>query len=234
MLHVRIRVTYEGDWTAELQGYDVSGQFLASTYRDRRYLGIVRIEVADRDYDAVIDTIQEHKYTETLDVIESNEIQFRDRRTVTLLVRGNYWEYTPLQILLYEGYLPFGAFGELENGQLVYDLLVEDRDSIQDAVELLREFGSVSVDKISQDFHSHVVPSITEWQNLLHSFSVRQREIVQKAIDMGYYKRPRETTLQEIADEVGIAKTTVSQHLRKAEEQTVEFVAQYLSLADAN
>jgi predicted DNA binding protein len=233
MLHVRIRVDYEGDWTAELKGLDVSGQFLAASYRDRRYLGIVRIDVANRDFDAVIETIREHKNTEALEVIRSNAIEYQDRRTVTLLVRGNYWEYTPLQILLYEGYLPFGAFGELENGQMVYDLLIEDRDSIQDAVELLREFGSVSVDKISQDFQSHVVPSVTEWQHLLHSFSVRQQEIIQRAIEMGYYEQPRGATLQEIADEVGVAKTTVSQHLRKAEQRMIQFVQQYLNLVDA-
>jgi len=231
MLHVRIRVRYEGDWTADLRHYDVSGQFIASTYRNRKYLGIVRLDVADADYDDVIETILEHENTDEVEVIESDGSRPRGRRTVTLLVRGNYWEYTPLQILLYEGYLPFGAFGELKNGDLIFDVLVESRESIPNAVELLREFGSVSVERISQDYESHVVPSITEWQNLLNGFSTRQAEIIATAIDMGYYERPREVTLQEIADQIGIAKTTVSQHLRKAEKRAIEFVAQYINLA---
>ncbi|WP_433632936.1 helix-turn-helix domain-containing protein [Halomicrococcus sp. NG-SE-24] len=143
-------------------------------------------------------------------------------------------EYTPLQILLYEGYLPFGAFGELENGQMVFDLLVEDRESISEAVNLLREFGSVQVERITKDFQTHVVPSVTEWQNLLQSFSDRQREILDTAIEMGYYERPRETTLKELAEELELAKTTVSQHLRKAERRVVEFVAEYVNLAHSS
>lgn len=231
MLNVRIRVCYEGDWTAQLGSYDVYGQFLASSYRDIRYLGIVRLSVAEPDIEQVVQTIREHKTTESLEVIESAGKNGGDRRTLTLLVRGTYTEYTPMQILLYEGYLPFGAFGELQEGDLVFDLLVEDRESIPSAVEILREFGPVSVDRISKDFQGQVVPSATEWQSLLNSFSERQRKIVHTAIEMGYYERPRGATLQEIADEIGIAKTTVSQHLRKAEERTMKFVAEYVDLA---
>ena len=196
MLSVRIRVNYEGDWTADLRGYDVSGQFLASTFRGRRYLGIMSLDLTEENFDDVLRTIREHDNTESLDVIESSQFQYRDRLTVTVLIRGNFMEYTPLQILLYEGYLPFGAFGELENGQMVFDLLVEDRESISEAVNLLREFGSVQVERITKDFQTHVVPSVTEWQNLLQSFSDRQREILDTAIEMGYYERPRETTLK--------------------------------------
>lgn len=233
MLNVKIQVEYEDDWTAALRQYDVQGQFLASTFRGRRYLGIVSFDVAESDGEDVITTIREHDNTESIDVLESSDVQYRDRKHLTVLIHGNYLEYTPLQILLYEGYLPFGAFGELENGQMSFDLLVEDRDSIGDAVSLLREFGSVQVERIAQDFRSHVIPSVTEWQNLLQSVPDRQREILNTAMEMGYYELPREATLQELADEVGVAKTTVSQHLRKAERHIIKFVIKYINLAHA-
>lgn len=233
MLNVRIRVRYEGDWTADLQGYDVHGQFLASTFRGRKYLGIMTLDIDIDEYEDVLQTIRSHSNTKSLEVIESNEVDFQNRMTTTVLIHGAYLEYTPLQILLYEGYLPFGAFGELEQGQIIFDLLVEDRDSIPDAVSLLREFGTAQVERITQDFQSHVVPSMTEWQNLLQAFPDRQREVLNTAIEMGYYEMPRATTLEELAERVGVAKTTVSQHLRKAERKVIEFVAQYLNLAHA-
>lgn len=231
MLNVQVRVKYENDWTADLERYDVQGQFLASTFRDRRYLGIITFDITHDDYEPVLETIKQHDNTESVNVIESSKVEHDDRITLTARIRGNYLEYTPLQILLYEGYLPFGAFGELRNGDMLFDLLVEDRDSISESVALLQEFGSVQVERITNDFRSHVVPSVTEWQNLLGSIPERQRVILNTALEMGYYELPRKTTLDEIADEVGVAKTTVSQHLRKAEDAFVEFIVPYVNLA---
>ncbi|WP_159898819.1 helix-turn-helix domain-containing protein [Salinirussus salinus] len=45
----------------------------------------------------------------------------------------------------------------------------------------------------------------------------RQREVVATAVGLGYYDVPREATLEEVADELDIAGSTVSTHLRKAE-----------------
>ena len=232
MLNVKIRVTYENDWTAELRDFDVFGQFLASTFRGRRYLGVMTLDVAESDSDAVLDTIRNHDNTETLEIIETHKKDHGQRRSVTIRLHCTYIEYTPLQILLYEGYLPFGAFGELENGQMSYDLLVEDRDSITDAVSLLREFGSVEVERITKDFSTFVVPSVTEWQSLLQSIPSRQRQLLNAAMEEGYYEMPREITLEDLADEVGVAKTTASQHLRKAEQRVMNFVIKYVNLAN--
>ena len=231
MLNVKIRVEYENDWSANLREYDVFGQFLASTFRGRRYLGIVILDIAADEYEEVLETIREHSYTESLEVIESHEKEHGRRRAVTLNLHSTYIEYTPLQILLYEGYLPFGAFGELENGKMSYDLLIEDRDSISDAVALLREFGNVEVEYITQDFQTFVVPSVTEWQDLLQAFPVKQRELLSTALKQGYYEMPREINLEELADEAGVAKTTASQHLRKAERRVMQFLIQYINLA---
>lgn len=49
----------------------------------------------------------------------------------------------------------------------------------------------------------------------------RQREVVAAAVDLGYYDVPREATLAEVADELDIAGSTVSTHLRKAEAAVV-------------
>ncbi len=45
----------------------------------------------------------------------------------------------------------------------------------------------------------------------------RQRDVVATAVDLGYYDVPREATLEEVADDLDIAGSTVSTHLRKAE-----------------
>ncbi|WP_408960478.1 helix-turn-helix domain-containing protein [Natrinema sp. 74] len=53
----------------------------------------------------------------------------------------------------------------------------------------------------------HVVSRLTE----------RQREVLQAAVELGYYQEPREATHGEIAAVTGLAETTVGEHLRKIE-----------------
>lgn len=49
----------------------------------------------------------------------------------------------------------------------------------------------------------------------------RQREIVDLALDRGYYDVPRQTTLEELADELDAGLAAVSEGLRRAEERIV-------------
>jgi predicted DNA binding protein len=53
----------------------------------------------------------------------------------------------------------------------------------------------------------HVVSRLTE----------RQREMLRTAVDLGYYREPREATHDEIAAATGLSETTVGEHLRKIE-----------------
>jgi len=45
----------------------------------------------------------------------------------------------------------------------------------------------------------------------------RQREVLEAAVDVGYYDAPRAATLEDVADAVDIAPTTVGEHLQKVE-----------------
>jgi len=51
----------------------------------------------------------------------------------------------------------------------------------------------------------------------------RQREVVLAAVEHGYYETPRRCSLTELADEMGIAKSTCSGTLQRAEEALVEY-----------
>ena len=49
--------------------------------------------------------------------------------------------------------------------------------------------------------------------------TTRQQEVLEAAVEVGYYNAPRQSTLEEIAEVVGIAPSTAGEHLRKVEEQ---------------
>ena len=96
---------------------------------------------------------------------------------------------------------------------------------------MLSEFGAVSVERISNDYSRQVTPSAAEWQELLGTIPARQRELITLALEEGYFEIPRETTLEELAEEMGITKTTASNHLRKVERAFMEFLVSYVNLA---
>jgi predicted DNA binding protein len=50
----------------------------------------------------------------------------------------------------------------------------------------------------------------------------RQQEVLETAVDVGYYRVPRESSLEDVAAAVGIAPTTAGDHLRKVEQRVFE------------
>lgn len=54
------------------------------------------------------------------------------------------------------------------------------------------------------------------------TLSDRQREAVQAGIELGYYDVPRRTTHRDVADRLGCAPSTASEHLQKAEAKLVK------------
>lgn len=54
-------------------------------------------------------------------------------------------------------------------------------------------------------------------EDILTRLTDRQREVLDTAVDLGYYEIPREATLADIADVLGIKPTTAGKHLRRVE-----------------
>ena len=61
---------------------------------------------------------------------------------------------------------------------------------------------------------TETMPSLGGIRSLL---TERQREVLDAAIDLGYYSVPRQVTSTEVAEAVGCATSTASEHLRKIE-----------------
>lgn len=66
------------------------------------------------------------------------------------------------------------------------------------------------------------LPALESLRSLLTD---RQREILDAAIESGYYTVPRQVTSTEVADAVGCAPSTASEHLRKIEARVLTGLA---------
>jgi hypothetical protein len=58
--------------------------------------------------------------------------------------------------------------------------------------------------------------------SFMRALTTRQQEVLQAAVDVGYYNDPREATHETVAEAVGIAPTTAGAHLRRIEARVFE------------
>jgi len=63
-----------------------------------------------------------------------------------------------------------------------------------------------------------------------HALTDAQRDLLSEAIEAGYFDTPRECTLTELADRCGIAPSTASETLRRAEGHVVKRFADRLAI----
>jgi predicted DNA binding protein len=76
--------------------------------------------------------------------------------------------------------------------------------------------------------HGHEIPiTLTELHALQpleaqHELTEKQREALILAFERGYFESPRETTLQEVADELGITQQSLSSRLRRGNRRLIE------------
>lgn len=83
------------------------------------------------------------------------------------------------------------------------------RDVIRERIQRTREVADVSIKQINRYDPSSGL--------LFQELTERQQEVLHVATELGYYKLPRETTHEEIADELGCSRSVVGQHLRRIE-----------------
>jgi DNA-binding CsgD family transcriptional regulator len=58
----------------------------------------------------------------------------------------------------------------------------------------------------------------------LHRLTEKQREVLDKAYNLGYYDRPKKISSEELAKQLGLSKSTFVAHRRKAERRLLEEV----------
>lgn len=98
---------------------------------------------------------------------------------------------------------------------------------IQDGEATVRVTGSrKQIQDLAGKLESHgityQVETIRDHVDTTQLLSDRQRELVTAAVEHGYYDTPRKCSLTDLATELGIAKSTCSETLHRAEETIIK------------
>ncbi|OLZ39237.1 DNA-binding protein [Natrinema saccharevitans] len=87
----------------------------------------------------------------------------------------------------------------------VYTVLFFRREDLRAMIDDFNRIGTVTLGKL------------TEFEESKSMLTDRQLEVVTCALEEGYFEWPRGISSEELADELGINRTTALEHLRKAQ-----------------
>lgn len=174
--------------------------------------GVGLAEITADPLQPLLDDIDGHSSVLSMDLLSRQDstalIQFETSNPLLLFpIRGSG---IPLE-------LPF----ELSAGEAVWELTAP-RDRLSTLGEQLAEFGiPFRVDRIEQQIASEQLLTET------------QAELIEAAVEAGYYDTPRDCSLTELSEQVDIAKSTCSETLHRAEEQIIKSFVDTESTADS-
>jgi hypothetical protein len=159
------------------------------------------------------------------EVLELQERFGRARDAPGNVVREFFLEYDPNDMvcptLLQYGFV-HSAPVRIEDGREEWQVcFTGDRSNIESALDGVREDAGAEV-SIASITGSDGGTALTEREQRLDSLTPTQREVFEQARAAGYYEWPRGCSTRDLADRVGVSKTTLLEHLRKAESKLLD------------
>jgi hypothetical protein len=187
----------EGVWVGDLsRSYPDTTFRILSAFPDGDS-GYGLLEINSEDLDEILDRMRAHEAVQSLETVQRVE----DRAVVQFETNE-----LPLLLTIQRAQIPLEPPLELVGGEITLHLTAP-RDRISAFADQLEALSiPYSLDRIYGDVE------------LSTPLTDTQRELLIAALERGYYDTPRRITLTELAAELGMASSTVSETLHRAEE----------------
>ncbi len=107
-----------------------------------------------------------------------------------------------------------------QNGSLLLSFRTLELEAVSEVVDQLRgHFDGVIVEELTQDHERASGDPVIVDRDVLTD---RQREILEAAHEMGYFTYPKGANASEVADELGVARSTFTEHLAAAQTKLLD------------
>ncbi|WP_340681201.1 helix-turn-helix domain-containing protein [Natrinema caseinilyticum] len=165
---------------------------------------IALVELTTDDPLSILTAIQQQP-----DVVQL-ELLWKQATTALLQVETTS---PPLLLPLWEAGIPIKLPFSIQNGEATWELTTSDSRFSALGTEL---------ENAGIDFELESVSSVdsTRADRLVTN---RQQDVLATALEAGYYATPREATLTDVADRLGISKATCSEILHRAEGSVIRW-----------
>jgi len=192
-------------WVSTLSKQYPDAEFTVLAAMPAGDTGVGLVEVTADDIEPIVTTIDGYDTVVSVTILEAQAdralVQFET--TEPLLIRSLSEAGVPLELPI-----------TIVDGEVTLELTAS-REKFSELGTLLDQFGI--------PFELLSITRSIDTQSLL---TEEQFALLETAIERGYYDTPRTCTLTELADAAGLAKSTTSEKLHRAEEKVVkEFVS---------
>ncbi|WP_256289342.1 helix-turn-helix domain-containing protein [Halobellus inordinatus] len=195
-------------WVSTLSKQYPDAEFTVLAAMPAGETGVGLVEITADDIEPIVTTIDGYDSVVSVTILEAQAdralVQFET--TEPLLIRSLSEAGVPLELPI-----------TIVDGEVTLELTAS-REKLSELGTLLDQFGI--------PFELLSITRSIDTQSLL---TEAQYDLLETAIERGYYDTPRTCTLTELADAVGLAKSTTSEKLHRAEEKVVK---EFLSSGD--
>lgn len=202
MTQTKLTVTLpDGTWIKDVSSAAPETRFrvLAAMPGDGKGFGLVRI--SGDDIGNVLERMSDHDALTSVELLQGSESQalVQCETTRPLLMFSAQESGVPIELPI-----------DIEDGVATIEVTASP-----DRLSMLSD----QLDAFGLDFEVEYVKPRVDREQLL---TERQQELIQEAVSRGYYDTPRECSMTELADVVGIAKSTCSETLHRAEGKIIK------------
>ena len=203
MTQARLTVTLpEHIWIGDVSRNHPEAVFKIMTAVPDSGAAFALLKLRTPEPDTLIDAIDNHEEITELSVIQQTE------QEVTVQVET----VSPplLHLSAQASGMPIEFPVEITDGKATVDV-TGSHERLSELASQLRNFDlDFSIEYIQERLHTTQLLSET------------QQELVLKAVELGYYDTPRGCSLTDVAEAAGIAKSTCSETLHRAEETMIK------------
>jgi len=178
---------------------------------------------SQEEVDVLLETIQESEHSGEL--LELRERFGRARDAPGNVVREFFLEYDHSDMvcptLLEHGFV-HSAPVRIEGGEEEWQVcFTGDREDIEDSLDGVRETAGAEVTVAAITGPESGSPR-SEREQRLDTLTPTQRKVFEHARGSGYYQWPRGCSTRDLAADLDVSKTTLLEHLRKAESKLLD------------
>lgn len=191
----------ENIWIGELTRRYPTAKFQVLAALADDHMGVGLIKITTPEPESVFTDLEEFDMVTDLVLLEHGDdtILVQIETTLPLLLEPAKQSGIPLE-------MPF----TIQSGRVEWELTTS-RDRLSALRQQLNQFGiSFTVESIYRELDSTQLLTDKQWN------------IIAAAVREGYYDTPRACTQEELAAELGLAKSTCSETLHRAEERIIK------------
>lgn len=229
VLEYTFRIRHKGCWTETVN--DRFPGVTATIVYSYRLLGvsITMVEltnVDEADLEALVDWLADHEVMTGAQLISYDAA----KRAALVSLSGDYKTETEpvLNVLLRNRCFPTIP-ATVSAGREHWTVLTQDHEHVTQTHEELQRLGSVEVDSLKRPGIDRMLTGLINIKEAVQELSPRQREVLVRAVEEGYYESPRSCRLEDLAADDPANTSTVGEHLRRSEAKILTTVAEHLS-----